>query len=132
MWSSIYHTTALGILFWDSKFNHIGFKLLSKSISEKDWLRGEGRWYLSNFKVNWLRLTNIIDYLIINNGGYCKKYNNNPINIKVPISFKNNNYTFAIYNSFCIDNDNKTVWHFVHPRRNDKIHCNTCSNLQYA
>ena len=135
--SSINCPTALGIIFWQSKLNHVGLKLLNISITEKDWKRGDSRWYKSDFKVNWNRLTTVIDYLIIDHGGYCNKYENNVKNIKVPRKFKQDGYKFAIYNAYCVsngtqDNYNDISWNFVRPttKKSSPI-CNTCSTLKY-
>ena len=133
--ASLNSPTALGVIFWGSMFNHVGLKLVNTSITEKDWNRGRSRWYASDFKVKWNRLSDVIDYLIIDGGGYCQKYGNAK-DIKVPSSFKDKGYakSFAIYNAFCNDNTQNTsgVWHFVKPSSKRKTtFCATCSNLVF-
>jgi len=134
LWTASLDTpTALGIIFWQSRLNHVGLQLSNTSITEKDWKRGEGRWYKSDFKVQWERLRDVIDYLIIEDGGFCNKYNDDPRQIKVPRLFQHKQYNFAIYNAYCNGSDTQNVsWNFVNPQpKYERNKCSTCGPLKY-
>ena len=133
--NSLHSPTALGVIFWGSMFNHVGLKLLNTSIDTVKY--PNRRWYSCDFKVNWNRLSDVIDYLIIDEGGYCQKYGNAK-DIKVPSSFKDKGYSesFAIYNAFCNDNhqNESGVWHFAAPEVKHggrRVPCPSCSELVY-
>lgn len=127
--------TALGVIFRGSKLNHIGFKLHHDSITQKDWDRGDSRWYKSDFKVRWERLKDVIDFALIDDGGYCRKYNHIESDIKLPRSFKDKEYVFAIYNAFCNTEQSRhedLPWHFAYTARRDSHgSCTTCSDLTF-
>ena len=103
--SSIEKPTALGVIFWNSKYNHVGLKLANDSMQFPN-----KRWDDNDFFVKWERLTMVIDYLIIDDGGYCKKYKK-ANELIVPKEIQQ--LGFAIYNAYCIQNIGSQAWHGV-------------------
>lgn len=93
--SSIREPTLSAILFWQSTFNYVGLKLSNTSIFGGAKLQS---WADRDFKVSFKRLSRVIDFLLIDDGGYCQKYQSAD-RIEVPPDI--NEMGFAIYNAFC-------------------------------
>ena len=93
--SSLDQPTMTAILFWRSQFNYVGLQLTNTSIFGGAKLQ---HWAERDFKVDFERLQRVIDFLIIEEGGYCAKYQSAD-KIKVPPDIKD--MGFAIYNAFC-------------------------------
>ena len=95
--SSLDQPTLSAVLFWKSKYNYVGLKLLNDSINF--YKNKNKQWYECDFRVKWERLTQIIDFLAVNYGGYCNKYKRAD-EIIVPQNITNIG-GFAIYNAYC-------------------------------
>merc|ERR1712154_169119 len=106
--STLDKPTALGVIFWNSQFNHVGLKL-----SEDSPQNARRRWDENDFFVKWSRLSKVIDFLITDGGGgMCAKFGRAD-NLTVPEEI--DALGFAIYNAFCIEHP--VVWHGVKPPR---------------
>eukprot|EP01084_Bolivina_argentea_P299854 516916_1 len=105
--SSIIKPTALGVIFWGSQYNHVGMKLLNTSMQFPN-----RKWDENDFYVSWQRLNMVIDFLIIDSGGICKKFGRAD---KINVTKNIKNLGFAIYNAYCVENP--IVWHGVKPPR---------------
>ena len=104
--SSLDQPTLSGVLFWKSKFNYVGMKLGDKSV-----IGDGGMWYDQDFIVNADMLVEIIDFLIVDEGGYCEKFKRADM-VQVPEGLEGN---FAIYNAYCSQTPD-IIHSFVKPR----------------
>ena len=99
---SLNKPTALGKIFWRSTFNHIGFKLDNDSLSTENLQKGKGFLLDFDFKVNWKRLSHVIDYLLMTDEGFCNRLNEiNVEDIKIASRFKRLDIEIAIHNAYC-------------------------------
>lgn len=89
--ASLDQPTLSGALFWNSSFNYVGLQLQNKSVV------GDGMWYDQDFIVDTDRLFQVIDFLIVDEGGYCQKFQSADA-IQIPDGWSKD---FAIYNAYC-------------------------------
>lgn len=106
--SSINKPTALGVIFWNSHYNHVGMKLSNTSMQYPN-----RKWDENDFYVKWNRLEMVIDYLIMDEGGYCQKYGRAD-KLEIPTHIEQ--LGFAVYNAYCIENPSEP-YHSVPPPR---------------
>ena len=128
--SSLTEPTALGVIFWGSTFNHIGMKLTNDSLDKEALSKGPGFWFLHDFKLDFRKLTLLIDYLMIKGDeGYCNE--NNDIHAKditLDKKFERKGIEIAIYNAYCANSgDDEVTWNYVYPHKLET--CDTCSYL---
>ena len=105
--SALDKPTALGVIFWKSHFNHVGLRLDEKSPQNP-----RRRWDENDFYVEWSRLSKVIDFLLIDDGGMCTKFGRAD-NLTIPEEI--DQFGFAVYNAYCIKEP--LVWHGVKPPR---------------
>ena len=103
--NSISKPTALGVLFWGSHYNHVGLKLANDTMQHPD-----QRWDANDFYVHWWRLSKVIDFLIMDEGGFCKRFDRTK-DIIAPKEI--DDLGFAVYNAYCVNHENPKVWHGV-------------------
>eukprot|EP01083_Nonionella_stella_P079216 217159_1 len=82
-----------GVLFWESTYNYVGLKL-----SNHSGINTKSNWADMDFIVEPHRLLTVIDFLIVDDGGYCAKFKRAD-KIQVPQTIKK--MGFAIYNAYC-------------------------------
>ncbi|ETO19816.1 hypothetical protein RFI_17411 [Reticulomyxa filosa] len=110
--SSLNEPTLVGYTFWNTQFNYFGLKLPNDSVVWlKDIPHEDQEWSNRNFQVQWDMLVNIINFLIIDGGGYCNTFKTGK-NVVVPAHIRN--YGFAVFNAFC-PGDTKS-YHYTKPK----------------
>eukprot|EP01084_Bolivina_argentea_P077873 141319_1 len=92
-------TAGLGRIFAGTKMNHMGLFMPNQTekypeVQHVHW------WGKQDYKIDWDRINDVINFSFIDNGGFCTQYNNNN-DIISHIPNKINEYGFAIYNIYC-------------------------------